>query len=137
MPRWLTALIMPLLAFAMFQHEALEVLELKRGATDTEIKKAYRRLSLIHHPDKGGDADYQGHEHRPALRRVVDASALEQELGKHGAPRAAEHQEPASDLVRAVVDGRGRRANEAEKVGGSSRRRRRKDGRSRGPCGRT
>ena len=32
-----------------------EILGLSRGATDKEIKKAYRKLAMEHHPDKGGD----------------------------------------------------------------------------------
>ena len=27
-----------------------------KGADRYEVRKAYRRLSLIHHPDRGGDA---------------------------------------------------------------------------------
>ena len=34
-----------------------EVLGLEKGATDGEIKKAYRKLSLLTHPDKNG---YEG-----------------------------------------------------------------------------
>lgn len=30
-------------------------LGLKRGASDDEIKKAYRKLAMKHHPDRGGD----------------------------------------------------------------------------------
>ena len=30
-------------------------LGLKRGATDADIKKAYRSLAMKHHPDRGGD----------------------------------------------------------------------------------
>ena len=34
-----------------------EILALEKGASDTEIKKAYRKLSLLTHPDKNG---YEG-----------------------------------------------------------------------------
>ena len=30
------------------------ILSLKRDANETEIKKAYRKAALEHHPDKGG-----------------------------------------------------------------------------------
>lgn len=33
-----------------------EVLGLTQNASDKEIRAAYMRLVLIHHPDKGGDA---------------------------------------------------------------------------------
>jgi len=33
-----------------------EILGLKEGASDKEIKKAFRRLAKEYHPDKGGDA---------------------------------------------------------------------------------
>lgn len=32
-----------------------ETLEIEKGADAKEIKKAYRKLSRVHHPDKGGD----------------------------------------------------------------------------------
>ncbi|KAL1507252.1 hypothetical protein AB1Y20_008101 [Prymnesium parvum] len=34
-----------------------EILEIDEAASDREIKSAYRRLSLLHHPDKGGSSE--------------------------------------------------------------------------------
>ena len=34
-----------------------EILEINKDATTEEIKKAYRRLALKHHPDKGGSVE--------------------------------------------------------------------------------
>ena len=31
-----------------------KILEVERSASEVEIKKAYRKQSLLHHPDKGG-----------------------------------------------------------------------------------
>lgn len=35
--------------------EPFSILGLEHGATDSEIKKAYRRLSIQYHPDKNPD----------------------------------------------------------------------------------
>ncbi|XP_070589409.1 translocation protein SEC63 homolog [Erythrolamprus reginae] len=37
------------------EYNPYEILQLDPGASISEIKKQYRLLSLIHHPDKGGD----------------------------------------------------------------------------------
>ena len=34
-----------------------KVLGVKESSTDDEIKKAFRKLSMKHHPDRGGDAE--------------------------------------------------------------------------------
>ena len=31
-----------------------DILDLERPADDQQIKKAYKRAALVHHPDKGG-----------------------------------------------------------------------------------
>jgi DnaJ family protein A protein 2 len=36
-------------------NKLYETLEVQKGADEKEIRKAYRRLSRVHHPDKGGD----------------------------------------------------------------------------------
>lgn len=36
-------------------QELYDVLGVAKTATETEIKKAFRKLTLQHHPDKGGD----------------------------------------------------------------------------------
>ncbi|XP_070568773.1 translocation protein SEC63 homolog [Ptychodera flava] len=37
------------------EFDPYEVLEIDRGASTPEIRKKYRQLSKLHHPDKGGD----------------------------------------------------------------------------------
>jgi DnaJ domain len=57
----LIAMIQPSLFFDAPEMEpdsdaAYQILELRQGATRTEIKSAYRRASLLTHPDRGGSA---------------------------------------------------------------------------------
>jgi len=63
-----------------------ESLEINRNASDDEIKKAFRKLSLIHHPDKGGDPEkFKVINHAYEVlsdsdrRRVYDQTGSDQE----------------------------------------------------------
>ena len=47
--------------------EYYDVLKIRRNANENEIKKAYRKECLKHHPDKGGDK-----EHFMKLKRAHD-----------------------------------------------------------------
>lgn len=42
-----------------------KVLEIERGANEEEVKKAYKKMAIKHHPDKGGDED--------AFKKVAEA----------------------------------------------------------------
>ena len=39
------------------REDLYEVLGVSKSANDDEIRKAYRKLCLTHHPDKGGEAE--------------------------------------------------------------------------------
>ena len=54
---------------ASLKQDLYKVLELERGANERDIKKAYRRLSGIYHPDKN-DGDEKAREKFIEINRV-------------------------------------------------------------------
>ena len=62
--------------------DAYQTLGVARGATDDEIKKAYRKLAGQHHPDKGGDtAKFQ--EIQQAYETLSDPQKRQQHDNPH------------------------------------------------------
>ncbi|KAF4678303.1 DnaJ- protein scj1 [Perkinsus chesapeaki] len=104
-----------------FDDEAQDyykLLEVSPEATGPEIKKAYRRLSLKNHPDKGGDEDLfqkisQAYEvlSDPNKRRVYDLDGVEglEELAKREAQGSAGFHDPFGDMFGGFFGGGGGR----------------------------
>lgn len=71
-----------------------ETLELPPTANTEEVRKAYRRLAVLHHPDKGGDA-----EKFKEISQAYEALTSPQKREAEGAP---------SDLFSRMFNGRAR-----------------------------
>jgi hypothetical protein len=90
------------------EPDPYRTLGLKRGATLDEVKRAYRRLAKINHPDAAGEA---------ALPRFLAIQAAYERLAGPGAPGVARRQpaprhawDPAADATRRAYGGRARNA---------------------------
>ena len=82
-----------------------KILGVSRDSTEVEIKKAYRRESLKHHPDKVRPEAYSSGRLHIDLVVVKGWRRREVQAHRRGAPGAIEPAEPA-----AIRHGRGRRA---------------------------
>jgi len=70
----------------------LDILELKQGATDEDIKKAYRKLALKYHPDKNQDNPV------PAEKKFKQVSEAYQVLKEKKLPGGVHGQPFANDM---------------------------------------
>ena len=60
-----------------------KILGVPRGATEDEIKKAYRKLAMTHHPDRGGDEE-QFKKIKEAYEKLTSGQATEHYNHGHG-----------------------------------------------------
>ena len=96
-----------------------ETLEVSKDADEKEIKKSYRRLSRIHHPDKGGD-EHKFKEIAAAYEILSDSEKrkLYDQYGlkgvEHGAPSAGDE-----DLYSMFFGGESRRRPSGPRKGPS------------------
>lgn len=63
-----------------------EVLGVAQGASDSDIKQAYRKLAMKHHPDRGGDEEQ--------FKRVSDAYNLIKDADSRQQYEASKNQSP-------------------------------------------
>ena len=82
-----------------------KLLEVKRNASEADIKKAFKRLAVRHHPDKGGDPETFKDITR-AYEVLGDAS--KREKYNRGGEEAVDGRAP-SDTFESFFRGRGRR----------------------------
>merc|ERR1719215_1656359 len=98
-----------------------KALEVEKNATDAEIKKAYRKLAVKHHPDKGGDPE-KFKEITQAYEVLSDAEkrSTYDRFGEEGLEGGGGGD--PSDIFESMFGGGGRRGG-----GGARRRQKTKD----------
>lgn len=90
-----------------------QILGVAKEATDTEIKKAYRKLASKHHPDKGGDA-----EKFKEIQKAYETLSDPNKRAQYDNPNPFEQfgsdpfgqGSPFADIFGDIFGGRGRRA---------------------------
>ena len=83
--RQLRAHVAPHRASAVRRRDLYEVLGVAKDATDVEIKKAYRKLAVKHHPDKGGnEGDFQKISHAYEVLSDAKLRAVYDQYGEAG-----------------------------------------------------
>lgn len=89
-----------------------EILGVERGATPEDIKRAYRRQAIQHHPDKGGDEE-QFKELTRAYEVLSDESKRKrydtfgEDALKEGGGGGAGHHHPFEDIFASMFGGGG------------------------------
>ncbi|MEY8242772.1 MAG: DnaJ domain-containing protein, partial [Gammaproteobacteria bacterium] len=56
----------------MSQRDYYEVLGVKKGADEAEIKKAYKRLAMKYHPDRNADDKVGAEKKFKEVRKAYD-----------------------------------------------------------------
>ncbi|KAL0580009.1 hypothetical protein V5O48_002012 [Marasmius crinis-equi] len=81
------------------EHDYYQLLEVEETATAEEIKKSFRRLALIHHPDKNKD-DVEGATQRFAkLQQAYEVLSDDQERAWYDSHKASLAPEPDEETV--------------------------------------
>ncbi|KJA23016.1 hypothetical protein HYPSUDRAFT_66731 [Hypholoma sublateritium FD-334 SS-4] len=76
-----------------------QILEIEEDATADEIKRSFRRLALIHHPDKNHTDTEQATQRFAALQQAYEVLSDEQERAWYDSHRASLVPEPDADTV--------------------------------------
>ena len=83
----------------MTRAEDLDTLGVAHGATETEIRTAYRAQALSHHPDLGGDATAMALISDAYQRLLEPAPSMSTQGAAARTPSQAHLGEPADDFT--------------------------------------
>ena len=80
-----------------------ELLGVDKKATDAEIKKAYRKIALKEHPDKGGDPDK--FKEVTAAYEILSDREKREIYDRHGAEAAKQGRPQGGDIFSQMFGG--------------------------------